>query len=119
MRRIAITNLTRSVPVGSGIGVAETSWSRVIGLLGRPALACGDGILIRPSSGVHTFGMRFAIDVVGLDGDLRVVKLWPGLVPWRVTAISFRVRSVLELALGEIAARDLHLGDRLAVSAVD
>lgn len=115
MRAITVRNLTRGNVLGAEILLADTSVSRALGLLGKSGVNAGCGILISPSSGVHTIGMRFPIDVVGLDSQLRVVKLWPRLAPFRLTALTLKVRSVLELAAGEIAAKSLHLGDQLEV----
>ena len=70
------------------------------GLLGRSGLSSGEGLLLRPAGSVHTAFMRFAIDVVFLDRDLRVVKVVPELVPWR-TAACRGSRAVLELPAGE------------------
>ncbi|HEY0795211.1 MAG TPA: DUF192 domain-containing protein [Acidisarcina sp.] len=95
--------------------MAETSLTRALGLLGRGGIEAGSGLLIRPSSGVHTVGMRFPIDVVGLDAGMRVVRVWPDLVPYRLTAVSFAIRSVLELTAGQIAATGLQVGDCLEV----
>ncbi len=69
-----------------------------------------------PSSGVHTMGMRFAIDVVGLDKHMRVVKVWHELVPYRVTSVSLKMRSVIELAAGTIRSSRIEVGDVLEVS---
>ena len=66
----------------------------MVGLLGKRGLNAGEGLWIKPSSGVHTLGMMFGIDVIGLDKELRVVKLWPRLVPFRVTSVSLKIRSV-------------------------
>jgi uncharacterized membrane protein (UPF0127 family) len=101
--------------LASKIVVAETSLHRAVGLLGRNELPHGEGIWIKPSSGVHTIGMRFPIDVVGLDATLRVVRLWPSLKPYRLTAIVPSVRTVLELAAGTIIQSGLRLGDQLRI----
>jgi uncharacterized membrane protein (UPF0127 family) len=113
MQRIAIWNQAHTILFSDAVEVADTSLSRVWGLLGRRGLDTGGGLWIRPSSGVHTFGMRFPIDVVGLDKDLRVVRLWPSLQPWRVTSISTVVRSVLELPAGFVFASGLQIGQKL------
>ena len=118
MRTVAIRNRLNGAVIGDRVGCAETSITRLVGLLGRSNLEAGEGIWIRPSSGIHTFGMRFAIDVVGLDRDMRVIKLWSRVKPRRVTSVSIRIRSVLELAAGEIAARSIQLGDVLNVCTV-
>jgi uncharacterized protein len=85
------------------------------GLLGRSDLPRGEGVLLRPASSVHTWFMRFPIDVVFLDRELRVVKVVPQLAPWRV-ASGRGARAVLELAAGECERRGLRPGDRLVVA---
>jgi uncharacterized protein len=78
-------------------------------------LDAGCGLLIMPSSGVHTFGMRFAIDIVALDKTLHVLKLWHRLPPLRLTSINLRTHSVLELPAGAIAKYQIMVGDQLEV----
>jgi hypothetical protein len=84
------------------------------GLLGRRSLDSDQGILLRPAGSVHTFFMRFAIDVLFLDRELVVVGIEPELRPWR-TAARRGAKSVVELAAGECARRGVVVGDRLAV----
>jgi len=76
----------------------------------------GGGLWIMPSSGVHTVGMRFPIDVVGLDKHMRVIKVWHDLVPYRVTSVSMKMRSVIELAAGTIRKTKIEVGDLLTVT---
>lgn len=116
MQTLAILNRTTRAEIGDRIECADTSLTRLVGLLGRSGLEAGRGIWIRPSSGVHTFGMRFAIDVVGLDQGMRVVKLWPKVKPHRMTSINTKVRSVLELTAGAIELQSIQIGDVLDIS---
>jgi uncharacterized membrane protein (UPF0127 family) len=92
--------------------VAATPLTRLKGLLGRAGLARGEGLVIRPAGAVHTCFMRFAIDVVFLDRQLRVLGVSPSLRPWRLSA-GRGARVVLELAAGESERRGLRAGDRL------
>jgi len=108
-------NTTKANMVGSRITVADSFLSRLIGLIGRKTLDAGCGLLIRPSSGIHTFGMRFSIDVVALDKNLKVVRMWEKLRPFRATVISFRIHSVLELSSGQIRDRQIALHDQLEI----
>jgi hypothetical protein len=62
--------------------------------------------------------MMFAIDVIGLDRDLKVIKLWSRLVPFRVTAVSLKLRSVIELPAGRIGACQVSIGDQLQIADV-
>jgi uncharacterized membrane protein (UPF0127 family) len=92
--------------------LAETALTRMRGLLGRRELPSGEGILLRPASSVHMAFMRFAIDAVFLDRDLRVLKIAADLRPWRAAA-GRGSKSVLEIPAGEAARRGLTVGDRL------
>lgn len=116
MRLVTVSNTNRDIVLGDQIEVAETSSTRLFGLLGRKHLDTGRGLWIKPSSGVHTFFMSMPIDVIGLDRSGKVVKLWPNLVPWRVTSVSTRLHSVLELPAGRIAECKTHLGDTLRIA---
>jgi uncharacterized protein len=116
VHRVTVVNATRGNIVGDGIEVADTSLTRFVGLLGRKKINAGGGLWIKPSSGVHTLGMLFPIDVVGLDKNHRVVHLWPRLVPFRITAIKFKVQSVLELTAGTIDCLHIQLGDEISLT---
>jgi uncharacterized protein len=96
--------------------VAARPLRRMRGLLGRADLPAGEGILLRPASSVHTFFMRFAIDVVFLDRDGVVLGVEAGLAPWRVAGRRGS-KAVVELAAGESARRGIAVGDRLALQA--
>ena len=111
MRQIALRREDGSI-VCERCLLAETALTRMRGLLGRRYLPPGEGILLKPASSVHMAFMRFAIDAVFLDRDLRVVKIADDLRPWR-TAGSRGAKAVLEIAAGEAARRGVSVGDRL------
>jgi len=92
--------------------LAETALTRMRGLLGRRKLSSNEGILLKPASSVHMWFMRFAIDAVFLDTDMRVVKIASDLKPWRMAGAR-GAKSCLEIASGEAARRGLSVGDRL------
>jgi uncharacterized protein len=93
--------------------VADNSLARMRGLLGRSELAPEEGIFLQPASSVHTWFMRFPIDVVFLDRDLSVLRVVRRLAPWR-TAHRRRATAVLELAAGESERRGIEVGQRLS-----
>ncbi len=93
--------------------VADSSLARMRGLLGRSELAPEEGIFLQPASSVHTWFMRFPIDVVFLDRDLSVLRVVRRLAPWR-TAHRRRAAAVLELAAGESERRGIEVGQRLS-----
>jgi uncharacterized membrane protein (UPF0127 family) len=116
MHFVTVRNTSRNTILGDRVEIADTSLTRLFGLLGKRHLDTGRGLWIKPSSGVHTLGMQFPIDVIGLDKELRVIRLWQNLVPYRVTGVSTRMRSVIELPAGRIAACSTEVGDLLEVA---
>jgi uncharacterized protein len=106
-----IVNLTRGSVICIG-ELADRPLPRMRGLIGRTGLPAGEGLLISPAPAIHTAFMRFPIDALFLDRDLRVVEVVERLQPWR-TASKRSARSVLELSAGEAARRCVSVGDRL------
>jgi uncharacterized membrane protein (UPF0127 family) len=90
--------------------LADSALKRMRGLLGRDGLAADEGMLFRPAGSIHMFFMRFPIDAVFCDGELRVLGVERGLRPWR-TARRRGAKVVIELAAGAAAA--VEEGDRL------
>jgi len=95
--------------------VADHMLPRMKGLLGKCELASNEGLLIRPAPSIHTFFMRFPIDVLFLDRDGRVLKVAADVKPWRARSCR-GARSVLELASGEAKRRGISMGDRLSAA---
>ncbi|WP_082797910.1 DUF192 domain-containing protein [Collimonas arenae] len=91
------------------IRIARYFWSRAIGLLGKRSLAERDGLLIVPCSSVHTFFMRFAIDVVFIDRDGNVVRIVENMRAWRFAA-GAKAYSCLELSAGSASRLGLRAG---------
>jgi uncharacterized membrane protein (UPF0127 family) len=113
MKLVKVINETKGDMVCDRVEVANTSMRRLFGLLGRNGLDTGEGLWIKPSSGVHTFGMSFPIDVIGLDRKGVVLKLWNDLAPFRLTSVSLKMHSVIELRAGQIAESGICVGDSL------
>jgi uncharacterized membrane protein (UPF0127 family) len=95
--------------------LAYSAPRRMKGLLGRKDLPAGEGIHLRPASSVHMFFMRFPIDVVFLDRELRVVDVRSALRPWKVAG-KRGAKSALELAAGEAERRGVRVGDQLQLA---
>lgn len=95
---------------------ADTMWSRMRGLLGRGALAPGEGLWISPCSSIHMFCMRFPIDAVFIDEQLQVVRVAEDLRPWRMARGGKFAHSVLELPPGKAAFFNIRVGDKLSIS---
>lgn len=95
--------------------LANTALRRLRGLMGRKALAPNEALWLRPCNSIHTFWMRFAIDVVWLDRKLRIVKLVRNLRPFRLTLPASQAASIIELPAYSIAQHNLRVGDELRV----
>ena len=101
---------------------ADSVLERFRGLMMKDSLATGDGLLLEPCNSIHTFFMRFDIDVVYLSkeagsggaGIYKVVKVCPEVRPWRMHLPVIGARAVLELAKG--GASGLQKGDVLCLS---
>ncbi len=113
-RAFTVANTTRNTVIAAQVRRAATPWARLVGLLGRSGLAAGEGLHLLPCGSVHTWFMRFTIDVLYLDRDGRVVKAVPALRPFRWSWGGRRAHSVLELPAGTIAASGTRPGDALA-----
>ncbi len=111
-----IVNETRGTVVAEDVQVADGFWARFWGLMGRKSLPEGGGLLLRPSSSIHTAFMRFPIDVVFLDRELRVVKVVPEMKSFRVAVAFGGARSALELNAGAAAKAQMEADDKLALT---
>jgi uncharacterized membrane protein (UPF0127 family) len=110
-------NQTRHACLATELKHANTHWSRLCGLMltGRSDFGAGRGLWIAPCHGIHTFAMRFPIDVVYLDRERRVVYLRTGLQPWRVAPVQLRATSVLELPENTLSATGTCVGDQIEI----
>jgi hypothetical protein len=115
-RTLAVLSADRGAAVCERCEIADRPLSRLRGLLGRGELRRGDGMMLRPSNSIHTAFMRFPIDAVFLDAELRVLKVRSDLRPWRAAG-ALRARAVLELAAGEAERRGVAPGELLRLAA--
>lgn len=96
--------------------VADSIFARMKGLLGKTSLPKGSGLWLQPCKGIHTFGMKFTIDVVFLTTDLEVVAVYNDLSPNRFTKILPKAATVIELPAATAADKGLLLGDFIDIS---
>ena len=109
-----IRNRTRDTELGSSIDIADTSAKRRTGLLKHTGLAPGEGLWIVPCESVHTFFMKFAIDLVYLDRAHKVKKVRHAVVPWRMSAC-LSAHSIIELPAGAARQSLTQAGDDLEI----
>ncbi|MGA3033023.1 MAG: DUF192 domain-containing protein [Terracidiphilus sp.] len=108
-------NVTRKTILANELQLAGSGESRRKGLLGRESLRPGEGLWIVPCESVHTFFMRFAIDLVYLDRKHKVRKVRSSVGPWRMSAC-FTAHSVLELPAGTIRETQTECGDVIEIA---
>jgi len=104
-------NSTRGKELAGNLGRVESLGRRLKGLLGRHSLATDEGVLLKPCWGVHTFGMKFPIDLVFLSSANRVIAVCKEVPPNRIPPVYLGTRSVLELPAGRITETATGTGD--------
>ena len=115
---VRVHNLSRQQTLADRAVRAESFWSRFRGLLGRSGLEPGEGMVFEPCNSVHMIGMRFAIDVIHLDKQGKVVRIVPSLRPNQLGPLIWRSHVVIELPAGTAHATDTHEGDEIAIERV-
>jgi len=112
-----VRNHTRGTVLAQAAEVADTSAKRRTGLLKHERLEPGEGLWIDPCESVHTFFMKFPIDLVYLDKHRKVRKVRSAVKPWRLSACLL-AHSVLELPAGTVKQSGTQVGDELAIDSL-
>lgn len=108
-------NVSKKTVIVSDLKEAAEFFQRLIGLMGRGRLENNEGLWMARCKAIHTFFMRFPIDVVFLDGDFIVKKTVQGLRPFRPGVSCRHAKSVLELPEGTIERAQIQIGDRVTI----
>lgn len=109
-----LVNQTKDTVISTDVQLADTFIKRLIGLLDRNNLNENEALLINSSSGIHTFFMKFPIDVLFLNPGLRVLKAVENLVPFRLCFCNpLKTKFVVELPSGTILKAQIQAGDVL------
>jgi uncharacterized protein len=106
--------LVRDGDVLAAVEIANGSRARRRGLLGRDGIE--GALVLRPCRHVHTFGMRFAVDVAFCDADGLVLRT-TSLAPWRLSPVIRRSAFVIEAEAGAFDRWRLRTGDRVELRA--
>jgi uncharacterized membrane protein (UPF0127 family) len=101
--------------LGHRIDRAETFIQRFKGLMLKKQLPAGHGLYIRPCKNVHTFFMKFEIDVLHLDEDGRIVGMEQSLKPGTIGAAIPATKSVLELPAGTLEQAGICMGQTVVM----
>jgi len=119
-RQLYVYNKTRETFVATETMVADSYIRRLVGLLGKTKrwAQVGRGLWIIPSSGVHTIGMLFPIDLIFLNKEKQVVHVEEHVRPFRISKVSLKAESVLELPPHTIYRSGTQIGDRFEIAPV-
>lgn len=106
-------NTRNGLEIANKVEIAKGIFKRLKGLLGRDSIAKGFALLIYPCNSIHTFAMKFPIDVIFLDRNHKVIAIKKSLKPNRLTKIYLKASSVLELPEGTIEDTSTNIGDTI------
>ena len=112
---IKITNLSKNQILAEDVILSTSFFKRLKGLLGYKSIGKNQAIILRPANSIHTFFMRFPIDVLFVDRNNIVIKTVSNMVPFRATAIYFKSLVVIELPSGMISTTQTAEGDYLQI----
>ncbi len=117
MKYLSVTHKESGKIIGKRVGFANSLLSRIFGLMFKADLGEMDGLMIQPCNSIHTFFMRFSIDVVFLSANGEIVKILRSMKPWRMSWMYFRAVKTLELKSGTLPI-EIQEGSHLEVAHV-
>ncbi len=106
-----IINLSKNTLLAEDALVAEAWLRRAIGLLGRKEMQKNIALVIRPCQAIHTFFMRFSIDVIFVNRKNEIIGLETDFKPWRMSKIYWQAKFAVELPAGRISKSRSSEGD--------
>ena len=110
-----LINQTKNIVLADDVFIAKTFFSRAKGLLGRKTFLSNQVLILDPGNSVHTFFMQFAIDLIFVDQDYRIIQIVHNLRPNRLTPIYWRSNKVIEFPAGKLSAVNAQLKDQLQI----
>lgn len=110
-----LLNSSKNLVIVNNLEKAESFFARLKGLLGQTSLNKDSALWINPCTSIHTFFMRITIDVVFIDGSLKVKKIYTNVRPWRIIWPVWGARSTIEFANGTVTKLLVEIGDQLNV----
>jgi len=108
-----INNLTRKTIISAKVEIAQNSYARMKGLLGREGLLPGESLVITHCQSIHMFFMKFPIDVIFCDRQNKVIGLCEDIKPFFLSPIFFKASYAIELPTGAIKASQTQVGDQI------
>lgn len=106
-----IYNSTQNNIIADEVKVAENFFTRSIGLLSRKSISDNEALIIKPCCSIHTFFMKFAIDVLFIGATGEIMELYENVEPWRILPIHLKSHYVIEICAGQIRAKSIKKED--------
>lgn len=110
-----VYNSSKNIVIATQVKVAKNFFTRTIGLLSRKSLSKEEGLVIKPCSSIHTFFMKFAIDVLFINKKGQIIALYENVKPWKILPLHFTSSYVIELPAGTILDKNIDKGDVVRV----
>lgn len=110
-----IINLSNNAVLADKAKVAATFWTRLVGLLNRNSLEKGEALVLKPANSIHTFFMRFPIDVLFLDKNGKIIGLFSVFRPFRISPVYFGASVAIELPAGTCQLTQTKLADSVKI----
>jgi len=110
-----IINSAKNAVLAENAIIADTFLTRAKGLLGRKDFKQGEALVIRPCNSIHTFFMRFPIDVLFVDKENKIIRATPSLRPYRLSRVCFNSVFAVELPAGTLELTSTQEGDTLLI----
>ena len=110
-----ILNKEKGTILANNAEVAKTPFKRAVGLLDRKSLSIGEALIIQPCNSIHTFFMRFPIDVVFVDTENKVIRVISSLRSFCITSVYWKSKFVIELPSGTLQNTSTVVGDSLEI----
>ncbi len=110
-----VKDLTKNRVLFEKVFISQTFFSRAKGLIGKKQMENNEAMWIKPCNGVHTYFMKFSLDVLFLDKNMQVCAIEKKVKPFRFSKIYFKAKSVLEINSGLSDEKQIKIGDYLYV----
>ena len=111
-----VLNISKNTILGDKIDLANTFIKRFLGLMPRKFLNHGEGLIINPCSSIHMFFMKFAIDVLFVDKNNKIIYIEKCIKPWKVSKTIWKAKFVVELPDGTIENSKTEVGDNIEIN---
>jgi uncharacterized protein len=115
VKSLKVVNLSNGAELVNNLSTADTFFKRLRGLMFSKKLPAGHGLLIQPCQSIHTFFMKYSIDVLYISKDLEIVGMDETIMPAKVGKFQKRSYSVLELPAGTIRTTETKIGNYLTI----